>query len=258
MRELFLLCLALMYSSALHAANPIRVYGPGGPAPAIKEAAATFSKAHHVQVEVVSGPTSEWKDAASKDAYVVYSGSEAMMTDFINALPSIDKATVTPLYLRPSAILVRPGNPSKISGMKDLFQAGRRVIVVHGSGQAGLWEDVAGRMGDVDSVRAFRSNIVAFAPTSADAKRLWEQDKTIEAWLIWNIWEVANPSLADVVEVEPQYRVYRDVGVALTEHGKGNDKARAFVDYLSTPEGAAIFAKWGWITKPHRTKAPSR
>jgi hypothetical protein len=36
----------------------------------------------------------------------------------------------------------------------------------------------------------------------------WRSD--IDAWIIWNIWQVANPTVADLVEVEPEYRIYRD------------------------------------------------
>lgn len=42
---------------ASRAATPIYVYGPGGPAPAMAEAAQQFSAAHHVKVIVVAGPT---------------------------------------------------------------------------------------------------------------------------------------------------------------------------------------------------------
>ena len=43
-----------------------------------------------------------------------------MMTDFVQRdLPGILKAeAVQTLYLRPSAILVRPGNPKRIHGIK--------------------------------------------------------------------------------------------------------------------------------------------
>ena len=53
-----------------------------------------------------------------------------------------------PLFLRPATILVRPGNPGHITGVADLLKPGHRVLVVNGAGQQGLWEDVAGRLGD--------------------------------------------------------------------------------------------------------------
>jgi accessory colonization factor AcfC len=238
--------LALLCSAPAQAAETLHVYGPGGPAPAMKEAAATFSKATKIEVEVTVGPTPQWIDNAKADADLVYSGSEVMMSDFLAAMPSLNPATATALYLRPSSILVRPGNPAHIGGLTDLLRPDHHILVVNGSGQQGLWEDVAGRLGDIRTVRAFRANIAKVAKNSAEAKKAWEQDKTLDAWLIWGIWQTANPALADTVEIEPPYRIYRDIGIALTHKGLERREAKAFMTFLSAPEAAAIFAKWGW------------
>src|SRR3546814_8440532 len=75
------------------------------------------------------------------------------------ALPiygAIDEKTIDPLYLRASNILVRPGNPHHIGGLRDLLRPGFKVMVVQGAGQTGLWEDMAGRAGDIATVRALR------------------------------------------------------------------------------------------------------
>lgn len=238
-------------SVRMAAAETIHVYGPGGPMPAIKEAAAAFGAAHNVTVDVTAGPTPAWLEKAKGDADVIFSGSETMMTDFTGALGDrIDTSTVKPLYLRAAAILVRPGNPSRITGIKDLMKPGHRVLVVNGAGQNGLWEDVAGRLGDIDSVKAFRSNIVTYAGNSAIARQAWTKDTTLDAWLIWTIWQVSNPTLADQVAIEPEYRIYRDTAVALTKQGSQSADAKAFVAYLGSGDAAPIFAKWGWITQP--------
>jgi len=94
----------------------LRAYGPGGPAPAMKEAAAAFGKARGATVEITAGPTDTWIARAREDADVIFSGAEYMMTDFVKQLADttgggapprgrIDEATIEPLYLRPAAIL---------------------------------------------------------------------------------------------------------------------------------------------------------
>jgi accessory colonization factor AcfC len=248
--QLFAVVLTFALVGTTRAApETILVYGPGGPLPAIKEAAVSFSKARGIDVQVTAGPTSGWIDKAKQDADVIYSGSEAMMSEFVALMPDqIDSKAALPLYLRPAAILVRPGNPGRITGLRDLLKPGRRIVVVNESGQGGLWEDVAGRLGDIETVRAFRRNIALVARTSADAKQAWLSDTSLDAWLIWNIWQVANPTAADQVEIEPEYRIYRDTGVAVTKRGSGKEAAKAFADYLASPEAARIFAKWGWWT----------
>lgn len=229
------------------AAEPLHVYGPGGPLPAMQEAAALFGRANGIEIKVTAGPTDKWLGQAKQDADVVFSGAETMMSDFITAFAGqIDQKTVTPLYLRPSVILVRPGNPGGITGVRDLLKPGRRIMVVNGAGQGGLWEDVAGRLGDIATVKAFRANIARFAANSAEARQAWIEDKAIDAWLIWSIWQVANPAIAEQVPVEPEYRIYRDAGVALTTRGAMNPEARAFAAFLDSPEGAAVFRRWGW------------
>ncbi|MDQ0470219.1 substrate-binding domain-containing protein [Labrys wisconsinensis] len=241
---------AISWGGSSFAAEPLHVYGPGGPLPAMNEAAATFGKAHGIDVIVTAGPTPQWVDKAKQDADVIFSGSEVMMSDFIKAVPDIDPSSVKPLYLRAAAILVRPGNPGHIQGLADLLKPGHRIIVVNGAGQQGLWEDVAGRRGDIESVKAFRSNIAVVAGNSAEAKAAWTKDPTLDAWLIWTIWQKANPTLADQVAVEPDYAIYRDAGVALTERGQTRMEAKQFVQFLESPQGAKIFQKWGWII-PH-------
>lgn len=237
------------------AAETIHVYGPGGPAPAIKEAAKVYGAHTGTDVQVVAGPTPQWIGKAKADADLIYSGAENMMTDFVKAMEGgIAEDTVEPLYLRASNILVRPGNPRRIRGLRDLLKPGHRILVVQGAGQAGLWEDMAGRTGDISMVRALRRNIVSFAGTSAEAKQAWTSDPTIDAWIIWGIWERANPDIADAVAVEEPYRIYRDAGAALTKRGRGKKAAAGFHAFLRSPQGASIFKKWGWIT-PSRSSA---
>lgn len=249
LRATALLFVTLALPCAAFAQETLFVYGPGGPAPAMKEAAAAFEQATSVKVEVSAGPTAKWLDKAKVDADLIFSGSETMMTDFVYAMDGqLSHQQVTPLYLRPLSILVRPGNPKHIKGVKDLLKPGVSVLVVNGAGQNGVWEDMAGRKGNMTTVKALRSNIVAYAKNSAEAKQTWVDNKNIDVWLIWNIWQVANPQLADVVPIARDYAIYRDAGIAITQRAEGKSSAKAFVQFLQSAAGAKIFAKWGWNT----------
>jgi len=68
-------------------------------------------------------PHCEVERSAMQDADLIFSGSEYMMHDFATKdLPGlIDPATIRTLYLRPSAILVRPGNPKKHNGRLKIW-----------------------------------------------------------------------------------------------------------------------------------------
>lgn len=227
----------------------LRAYGAGGPAPAMREAAKIFGDKKGIRVEVNAGPTPAWKDQSTKDADLIFSGSEYMMTDFVQKdLPGlIDTATIRTLYLRPSAILVRPGNPKGIKGVKDLAKPGLRILVVQGAGQVGMWEDVAGRTGSVKLVDAVRRNIGFFAPSSAEAKKLWSSDLTYDVWLIWTIWQKESPASADLINTEPENTIYRSCGIAITNRSERKALAKEFADFLQSAEGQKIFVKWGWM-----------
>lgn len=250
-------CLVIVLHASAWAQEPkqteepavvMRAYGPGGPAPAMREAAKVFGEMKGMEVEITAGPTPGWKDKAMNDADLIFSGSEYMMTDFVHKeLPGlIDASTIRTLYLRPSAILVRPGNPKGITGIKDLAGTGVRILVVQGAGQVGMWEDAAGRTGDVKLVDGVRRNIGFFAPNSAEAKKLWEGDPGYDAWLIWTIWQKESPASADLVNIEPENTIYRSCGVAVTNRSERRASGEEFADFLQSPAGQAIFVKWGW------------
>jgi accessory colonization factor AcfC len=247
-RAAAVLLTSFLVGTAAHSQNVLHMYGPGGPAPAMTQAAAAFGEKAGIKMEVTTGPTPKWKDKALADADLIYSGSEYMMSDFAHTFEGLfDVHEAVPLYLRPSAILVRPGNPKKITGFKDLLKPGIKILVVAGAGQTGLWEDIAGRTGKIDDVRALRKNLrFPEAPNSGAAKQIWQDDASIDVWLIWNIWQVANPSLADVVAIEPEYTIWRDTGIVVTKHGKGNAHAAEFVHFLQSDAGKKIFASEGW------------
>ena len=98
-------------------------------------------------------------------------------------------------------------------------------------------------------LRAFRRNLLLpEAPNSAEALKRWTDQPDIDVWLIWNIWQVANPNLAQVVEMDEPFRIYRDSAVVLTHQGAMKPQAKAFVAFLLSPAGQSIFSKWGWKT----------
>jgi accessory colonization factor AcfC len=215
----------------------------------MREAAKVFGVKKNITVIINAGPTPIWKDQAMKDADLIFSGSEYMMKDFVRKdLPGlIDTSTIRTLYLRPSAILVRPGNPKGIRGIKDLAKPGIKILVVEGAGQVGMWEDVAGRTGSVKLVDGVRRNIGFFAANSAEAKKLWNSDMSYDVWLIWTIWQKESPASADLVNIESESTIYRSCGIALTTQTGQKALAKEFADFLQSAEGQDIFVKWGWI-----------
>lgn len=239
---------ALSCLTAPAAFADIALFGPGGPAAPMREAAEAFKEKTGIVVTVTVGPTAKWIDAARQDADAIFSGSQNMMDDFIEAHGTIVPESVTPLYLRPSAILVRKGNPGNITGIKDLVERDLGLMIVDGAGQIGLWEDAVGRMGDISAMAAFRKNIDVIAPNSGAALQTWKSDASLDAFLIWNHWQIENSDVADLVPTEPELTIYRDTSVAMTEKGRNTNtpEVEEFITFLSGPEGEAIFNRHGW------------
>lgn len=246
----------LMAVSPSAAQEVLNVYGSEGPAPAVQEAAGAFGDENNVKMHVVTGPPDSWLAQAAVEADLVFASADFMMDDFVLTKSlAIDESSVTHLYMRPSAVLVRPGNPKRISDFPDLLKADMRVMVVSGSGQTGLWEDMAGKHGNVATVRAFRKNIVMFAPNSTEAMRLWDERQDIDAYVTWNIWHMPLRNRAQLISVSDEWKVYRQCSIALTERGKSKSSARRFIEFLTSPEGSAIFESWYWMPTPEK-KSP--
>lgn len=246
----FIASLAVAMTMAATAASAdIALFGPGGPTPAMKEAATAFEKQSGIAVTVTGGPASIWMEDAKANADAIYSGSQNMMDHFIASHGAIIGETVEPLFLRPSAILVRKGNPKEIKGIADLAQRDLGLMVVDGAGQVGMWEDVVGRLRDVSAMKSFRANIDVLAPNSGAARNTWNDDDSIDAWLIWNHWQIDNPDIADLVPTEPELTIYRDTSIALTEKGSGNSEVAQFIDFLKGEQGVEIFGAHGWQRK---------
>ncbi len=75
-----ILILSLAAASFINA--EILVYGPGGPAPVLKELALKFEEKTKEKVIVTAGPTSAWIDKAKENADLIFSGNTSMMDDF--------------------------------------------------------------------------------------------------------------------------------------------------------------------------------
>lgn len=50
--------------------------------------------------------------------------------------------------------------------------------------------------------------------------------------------------IADMMTITPDYIVCWDTGIALTTCGQDKPLAKAYVDFLQSAAGAAIFARW--------------
>nr|WP_295900160.1 substrate-binding domain-containing protein [uncultured Bdellovibrio sp.] len=240
------LLFSVLTSLTAQAETTLQVFGPGGPAPAMKACAAAFEKEKGIKVNVTAGPLEKWLGQA-ETADVFYSGSENMMDSFAEKISNLDAQTIETHYLRPSAILVRPKNPKKIHGIKDLVEKPLKVIVVNGAGQVGMWEDIVGGLKSAKALNKFRANIVFAAKNTGDAEMKWKEDPSIDAWLVFNIWGTRNLEIAEIIPTEKNLTIYRSCGTALSKSTKRKEAALQFIGFVKSKECRKFFEKEGWF-----------
>ncbi len=238
-----ILALSLITASFLNA--EILVYGPGGPAPVVKELALKFEEKTKEKVVVTAGPTPAWIEKAKKDADLIFSGSTSMMDSFIKQIPNLNLENLHVLNVRPSGIIVRPNNPKNIKSFEDILKSGINVMVVDGAGQVGLYEDMALKNGKRENLIKLRKNIKVYAKNSKMAIDEWNNNPKIDALIIWSHWAKTLGDKALFIE-DKNAVIYRSAEIAPTKKGLENKRVLEFVKFIQSEEAQKIWKKYTW------------
>ena len=227
----------------------VRLYGAGGPDTAFKKVAEVFTKETGISVEITAGPEPTWTKKAQADADILWGTAEEDMTALLETYKDFSWDDVTPIYIRPTVIAVKKGNPKGIRDFDDLLKDGVHIVVTEGAGVAntsgtGTWKDVAGRLGRLDDVKRFRKNIVGFGKGSGPSYKMFVE-KNADAWITWPDWPITHSDKADLVELPKARRIWRDVNVVLA--ADADPQAKQFLAFLNSDRGAAIMKTEGWL-----------
>jgi accessory colonization factor AcfC len=227
----------------------VKLYGAGGPHTAFKKVADVWMKKTGNRVEIIAGPERTWSAKAQADADIIWGTSEQSMTAFLETYKTFSSDQVQPLYIRPTIIAVKRGNPKHIKHFDDLLKVGIKIVVTEGAGVSntsgtGTWEDVAGRLGRLEDIRLFRRNIVAFGKASGETLKAFK-DLNADAWITWPDWVVTHPDLLEEVPLPAERQIWRDVNVTLSSNA--DPEAKLFLDFLVTKEAQALMKTEGWI-----------
>lgn len=227
----------------------INIYGPGGPAPVLKELALMYEQKTGEKVIVTAGPATAWMEEAQAKADIIYSGNSAMMDTFVNKFKGkISAEKIEVLNIREAGIIVRPNNPKKIKNFKDLLRKDVKIMVVNGAGQVGLYEDMALKHGKRENLIALRKNIKVFAENSKLAVESWNNDASIDALIIWKHWaNTIGKDKAEFVRSGKSSVIYRASEIAITNDSPNKDKARDFINFIKSQEAQKVWEEKGWI-----------
>jgi len=227
----------------------IKLYGACGPQNALRKVADAWERGKGAKVKILCGPEPSWSKQAQVDADIIWGTSEQSMTAFLQSFPSFPSKNVVPIYLRPAIIAVKNGNPRRIQKFADLLQPGIRIVVTEGSGIAntsgtGTWEDIAGRLGNLEDVKRFRRNIVAFSTGSGASFKAFKE-LNADAWITWPEWAVDNPEVLQAIPISSNRSIWRDLNIAVSS--SADPQASSFIQYLISDEAQKLMRSYGYV-----------
>jgi molybdate transport system substrate-binding protein len=218
--------------------------------PATEEAAKLFEKKTGVKVELIFGGSgyvlSQMKLAKEGDIY--FPGSSDYMEKAKrdgDVFPETEKVIV---YLV-TAINVQKGNPHNIRTLKDLTRPGLKVAIANPEGVCvGAYAvEIIEKEFSPEEKEAFWKNLINYTEScekTATAISL----KMADAVIGWSVFEYWDPERIETVAL-PKEQVPRIgyIPVAISKFTKNRDAAQKFIDFLTGPEGRAVYAKYHYF-----------
>ncbi len=249
---LFTLGLAL-FTAAVGAAESLLVFAGAATQPPTTEAARAFEKKTGVKVDIAFGGSgyvlSQMKLARRGDLF--FPGSSDYMEVAKRqglVLPQTERILV---YVVP-AINVQKGNPHGIKGLKDLLQPGLRVAIANPEGVCvGAYAveifEKALTPAEREQLKANIKNYTGSCEQTATAISL----KLADAVIGWRVFQYWDPQRIETIAL-PAEQIPRIgyIPIAIAKYSKNPKLAQQFIDFLTGPEGQAIFAKYSYFADP--------
>jgi molybdate transport system substrate-binding protein len=186
----------------------------------------------------------------SGDLYIPGSPDYIIKAEKKNVIDSSSLKKIA--YLVP-VIGVQHGNPQNIQSLSDLARPGIEVGI--GNPEAVCVGLYAIEILDYNHLlEDISKNIVVHAKSCEDTATLISL-KSVDAVIGWDVFQHWDPDNIDVIYLAPEQlpRIAYIPG-AITKFTQDSESARKFLDFLVSPEGQAIFQKWGCITTESDTR----
>jgi molybdate transport system substrate-binding protein len=223
--------------------------------PAVEEIAALFEKEYGIEVNLILGGSgtmlSQIEFSKSGDIYLPGS------PDFIRIaerkgliIPGSDRIVA---YLVP-AIVTPADNPARIETLEDLIRPGVRLAI-------GNPESVCLGFYGVELFEAndlldeALSNVVTFGASCSRLVHLAALEQ-VDAVIGWRVCENWNPDRILVVPIAPK-KIPRIsyVPIAVPKYAKDRKRSEAFIDFVLSDRGKAIYAKHGYLIDLEQARA---
>ncbi len=152
------------------------------------------------------------------------------------------------VYIVPS-IIVRKGNPHKITSVRDLCKPGLKVVLANPESAAiGLLSvELLEAALDTDEIKAFRKNLVTYGENVEKMANLIALNNA-DAGIGWHTTPNNSPDKIEFVKIAPENIVRAGyLSAAVTACSADAAEAQKFIDYMRSPEGMAVFKKFNYF-----------
>ncbi len=216
--------------------------------PATEEAARLFEEKYGANVELHFGGSgamlSQMKLTGRGDIY--FPGSSDFMEVAKNEGLVLPESERIAAYLIP-AINVQKGNPKNIQSLEDLVRPDVTLAI-------GDPETVCVGLYAVEILEAaglserIRPKMATYAESCAKTAQLIALD-SVDAVIGWRVFEYWEPEEIETVYLEPgQIPRIGYVPIAISRSSEQPALAQQFIDFVTSDEGKAIYARWHYLT----------
>ncbi|MBL8861441.1 MAG: molybdate ABC transporter substrate-binding protein [Planctomycetes bacterium] len=233
-------------SQPVGAGGTLVAYVGAASKPATEEAARLFERTTGTKVELVFGGSgyvlSQMKLAKRGDIY--FPGSSDYMEKAKRDGDVFADSEQVIVYLV-SAINVQKGNPHGIRSLADLTRPGLKVAIANPEGVCvGAYAvEIIEQQFSPEEKLAFKRNLINFTEScekTATAVSL----KMADAVIGWSVFEHWDPERIETIPL-PEGQIPRIgyIPVAISRFTQDRTAAQRFIDFLTGPEGRAVFAR---------------
>ncbi|MBW2688857.1 MAG: molybdate ABC transporter substrate-binding protein [Deltaproteobacteria bacterium] len=229
-------------------AKPVVVFAGSASQPPLEEAAKAFEDKFGIPITLHLGGSGSMLSqillSGQGDLYIP--GSPDYM-EKAREFDLIDGEEAIIAYLVP-AILVPKGNPQQIRTLQDLTRPDLRVGMAEpGSVCVGLYAvEIVQASNLADKIRPnLRGQVESCAKAAAMLPL-----KTVDAVLGWREFATWNPQAMEAIMLNPkEIPRLAYIPAARLRHATNPKDGEAFIAYLKSEDGQAIFHKWGYFTE---------
>ncbi len=184
----------------------------------------------------------------AKKGDVFFPASSDFMVKAKNKGVILETTETRIVYIVPS-IIVRKGNPRKITSIKDLCKPGLKVILANPESAAiGLLSvELLEKSLGTDEIKAFRSNLVTYAENVEKMANFIALNNA-DAGIGWHTTPNNSPDKIESVKISVENIARAGyLSAAVTKCSADPAGAQRFIDYMRSPEGMAVFKKYNYF-----------